>query len=204
MSHFDSVASTWDENPMHLDRSKAVALKMQEKILLKSEMKALEYGAGTGILSFLLSENLGHITMIDSSAGMVKVMEEKVATRNASNLLPICLDLEKERTNAKFDLIFNQMVLHHIYDVNAIFEKFYGMLLPGGHLAIADLYPEDGSFHGGDFDGHLGFDPEKLKELLLLKGFTHVEYEHCYSVERKNPDGSSRFYPIFLLIASKS
>jgi ubiquinone/menaquinone biosynthesis C-methylase UbiE len=203
MSNFDSKASTWDENPMHLERSKAVALKMQETITLNKEMKALEYGAGTGILSFLLSEVVGHITMMDNSVEMVKVMEQKVNDRKASNLLPVCLNLETVHTNARYNLIFNQMVLHHIVDVQAIFEKFYGMLLPDGYLAIADLYPEDGSFHGDGFDGHLGFDPENLKEMLLHIGFRKVNYEQCYQVERTNADGSRKSYPIFLLTASK-
>jgi len=203
MSDFDSKAGTWDENPMHLERSKAVALKMQETISLNREMKALEYGAGTGILSFLLSQDLGHITMMDNSVEMVKVMERKVRDRNASNLLPVCLNLETEHTNARYKLIFNQMVLHHIVDLQAIFEKFHGMLLPEGYLAIADLYPEDGSFHGDGFDVHLGFDPEKLKQQLLNIGFRKVNYEQCYQVERVNADGSRKSYPIFLLTASK-
>ena len=203
MSDFDSMARSWDANPMHLERSKQVALKMVELLPLSGEMSALEFGAGTGILSFLLSEKLHHITMMDSSVEMVKVMDDKVHSRAISNLLPVCYNLEKERSNAKYDLIFNQMVLHHIEDIQAIFEQFYTMLLPGGFLAIADLFPEDGSFHGIGFDGHLGFDPEKLKDQLLAKGFTRIQYEKCFTVERDNPEGAVKSYPIFLLIASK-
>ncbi len=33
-----------------------------------------------------------------------------------------------------------------------ILEKFHDLLNPSGYLAIADLYPEDGSFHGLSFD----------------------------------------------------
>jgi hypothetical protein len=32
--------------------------------------------------------------------------------------------------------------------------------------AIADLYPEDDSFHGEGFAGYKGFDPEELSGLL--------------------------------------
>lgn len=203
MSEFDSKASTWDENPMHMDRSRQVALKMQELIPLNKKMIALEYGAGTGILSFLLYEQLAEITMMDNSVEMVRVMNEKVKDRNVSNLTPVCFNLETSTSEKKYDLIYNQMVLHHIHDVEAIFEKFYDMVLPGGFLAIADLYSEDGSFHSNGFDGHLGFDPQKLKEKLLAAGFSQVKAEQCYSVERINPDGSNRSYPIFLLTASK-
>jgi tRNA (cmo5U34)-methyltransferase len=203
MSEFDSKASTWDENPMHLDRSSKVAIKMQEILPLQKRMRALEYGAGTGILSFLLHEQLDEITMMDNSVEMVRVMNQKVSDRKVSNLLPICFNLETSTSDVKYDLVFNQMVLHHISNVEAIFEKFFDMILPGGFLAIADLYTEDGSFHSDGFEGHLGFDPEKLKEKLLGTGFLQVKFEQCYSVERKNPDGSIKSYPIFLLIASK-
>ena len=132
---------------------------MEEMLPLKNEMKALEYGAGTGILSFLLHEKLGSVTMMDSSAEMVKVMGEKVLQRNTANLFPICFNLENGQSDQKHDLIFNQMVLHHIASIQSLFERFYNMLLPGGFLAIADLFTEDGSFHGEGFDGHKGFDP---------------------------------------------
>lgn len=203
MSEFDSRASSWDENPMHLDRSIHVARKMEEMIPLTGQMSALEYGAGTGILSFLLSDRLAEITMMDNSSEMVRVMNEKVLARNKSNLLPVFFNLEQAISDIKFDLIFNQMVLHHIHDISTLFNRFGDMLVSGGYLAIADLYPEDGSFHGGNFDGHFGFEPMALKEQLIHAGFENVRHEHCYTVERRQPDGSTKTYPIFLLTASK-
>jgi ubiquinone/menaquinone biosynthesis C-methylase UbiE len=203
MSNFDNVARTWDENPIHMERSLAIAKKMEELLPLQKDMKTLEYGAGTGILSFLLSEKLGHITMMDSSAEMVKVMEEKVLSRNATNLSPVLMDLEKERPYASYDLIFNQMVLHHIKDIRSIFDKFRQMLLPGGILAIADLYTEDGSFHGEGVDVHLGFDPEHLTKILLAVGFKNVRFEECYTMKREVDGPTSKLFPIFLLTASK-
>jgi ubiquinone/menaquinone biosynthesis C-methylase UbiE len=203
MSHFDHVARTWDENPIHMERSLAIAKKMEEIVPLRKDMKALEYGAGTGILSFLLADNLGHITMMDSSAEMVKVMEEKVSDRKVTNLFPVFMNLEKERPYSSYDMIFNQMVLHHIKDIRAIFEKFYQMLLPEGILAIADLYTEDGSFHGNGVDVHLGFDPERLKNELIIAGFKNVNFEQCYTVKREIAGDAPKSFPIFLLTATK-
>jgi hypothetical protein len=45
-------------------------------------------------------------------------------------------------------------------------KSFMSLLKPGGHLAIADLYTEDGSFHGDGFHGHKGFDPAILAAML--------------------------------------
>jgi len=203
MNKFDTMARTWDENPMHMERSVAIAAKMNEMLPMDKQMKALEFGAGTGILSFLLSEKIGSVVMIDSSEEMVKVMKEKVAARKAMNLVPVCFDLEHELFKQSFDLIYNQMVLHHIADVASIFRKFFTMILPGGSLAIADLYPEDGSFHGDGFDGHLGFDPEELKIQLLKTGFSNVIYEECYKVKRQTAEGLTKSFPVFLIVATK-
>jgi len=73
------------------------------------------------------------------------------------------------------------------------------MLNPGGYVAIADLYTEDGSFHGPDVKVHLGFDPEKLTEMMKLIGFTNIEYKSCFEVKRE----SGAKYPVFLLVGQK-
>ena len=203
MSDFDDRARTWDENPMHMERSVAIAGKMGEMLPLNKQIKALEYGAGTGILSFLLSEKLDQIVMMDNSIEMVKVMGEKILLRNSNNLFPVKFDLEHGLPEQKFDLVFSQMVLHHIADVRSVIGKFFNMILPGGYLAIADLYTEDGSFHGEGFDGHLGFDPEQLKLQLLEVGFNNIEYKPCYTVVRQIADGATLSFPVFLLTALK-
>jgi len=80
MSEFDSRARDWDSNPLFLERAEAVAKALLELVPVSREMKALEYGAGTGLMSFLLSDRFSEIVMMDQSEEMVKVMQEKVAT----------------------------------------------------------------------------------------------------------------------------
>jgi hypothetical protein len=72
-------------------------------------------------------------------------------------------------------------------------------LNPDGYLAIADLYPEDGSFHGPDVDVHFGFDPEDLTKILKLIGFKNIGYKSVFDVKRE----SGIKYPVFLLVAQK-
>lgn len=91
------------------------------------------------------------------------------------------------------------MVLHHVGNIPNILQKFYLMLNIGGYLAIADLYTEDGSFHGPGANVYLGFDPKNLKKILLSKGFTDIRYETCFEVKREN----DKKFPIFLIVARK-
>ncbi|MDP3915755.1 MAG: class I SAM-dependent methyltransferase [Bacteroidota bacterium] len=199
MSEFDARAREWDKDKMHMDRSLAIAAGLEEMIPLEPSMKALEYGAGTGILSFLLKDRFAEITLMDNSTEMIKVCVEKTEYHKTNHILPIYFDLEHKDYDGRFDVIYNQMVLHHVVDYESIIGTFYSMLNPGGYLAIADLYPEDGSFHGPDVNVHLGFDPEKLAEILKQIGFKNINYKTCFEVKRE----SGLKYPVFLLVAQK-
>lgn len=199
MSEFDARAREWDKDKMHLDRSIAIAAELEKMIPLNPTMKALEYGAGTGFLSFLLKDKFSEITLMDSSREMVKVCVEKTEYFKTNHILPIWFDLEHKDFDGNFDIIYNQMVLHHVNDYEAIIYTFHSMLNPGGYLAIADLYPEDGSFHGPEVKVHWGFDPEKLTEILAIAGFKNIEYHTCFEVKRE----LGAKYPVFLLVAQK-
>jgi tRNA (cmo5U34)-methyltransferase len=163
----------------------------------------MEYGAGTGILSFILSDNFSEITLMDNSQEMVSVMHEKVANGNIKNLKPLLFDLEKtDYEGQKFDCIFSQMVLHHVSNTEQLLQKFYQMLHPGGFLVIADLYAEDGSFHGEGFTGHNGFNVDYLQNSLEKTGFDKIKSEQCY-ILKKAVDTVLYEFPIFLLVATK-
>ena len=77
------------------------------------------------------------------------------------------------------------MVLHHITDIKYIITIFYNLLNPGGFLAIADLYSEDGYFHGEGFTGHKGFDPADLSSLFLKSGFKNINHHLCLVINKK-------------------
>jgi len=199
MSEFDSRARVWDNDKMHMDRSAAIADGLLKIIPGDKSFRALEYGGGTGILSFMLKDRFSEIVLMDSSREMIKVCEEKAEFYGTTNVHPIWFDLEHHDYSGKFDIIYNQMVLHHVSGLELILRKFYSLLNPGGILAIADLYPEDGSFHGPEVKVHLGFDPDKLITKLEVLGFSHGDYSTCFVVKR--PTGVE--YPVFLLTVRK-
>lgn len=204
MNEFDIKAAGWDQNPMHWDRSEAVAKNIIKLIPLKKEMTALEYGAGTGITSFLLKDYLKEITLMDNSSEMVKMMNKKIETSNVKNLNTLNFDLEhSDFKGGKFDVIFTQMVLHHVADIESIINKFSKLLNPGGYLAIADLYEEDGSFHGEGFNGHRGFNLENLTIMLGKKQFKNISHRRCFVINRKISDIETKQFEVFLLIANR-
>jgi tRNA (cmo5U34)-methyltransferase len=205
MSEFDNKAKQWDQNPMHLARTKAVAENLMQHIPVNANMRALEFGAGTGLLSFFLRESFAGITLMDTSLEMLHMAEAKLASDDLGKIKTFFFDLEKsDYPGEQVDVIFTQMVLHHIKDVNAILEKFYNMLLPDGYLAIADLYTEDGLFHEAGTEVHHGFDPNALAIKLKECGFGNISHNLCFVINKETDAGKVREYPIFLLTAKKT
>jgi hypothetical protein len=80
-----------------------------------------------------------------------------------------------------------------------VLTQFARLLAAGGHLCIADLETEDGSFHGADFDGHRGFERPALTDELTRAGFTHIAFRDCTTMTRHGVD-----YPVFLATAVTS
>jgi tRNA (cmo5U34)-methyltransferase len=205
MNEFDIKASEWDKNPMHWERSEAIASEIKTLIPLRKDMRALEYGAGTGITSFLLKDHLGEITLMDNSTEMVKIMKEKIKVTGVKNLRALNYDLEhKDYKEETFDLIFSQMVLHHVNDIESIIRKFSSLLNPGGYLAIADLYEEDGSFHGEGFNGHKGFNIGKLSLVLKNNQLEDISHKTCFIIDRKISETESKKFDVFLMIAIRN
>jgi ubiquinone/menaquinone biosynthesis C-methylase UbiE len=203
MSEFDSKARDWDKNQRNIERSEAIAKAILKTIPVNRSMKALEYGSGTALLSFTLKDEFTEITLMDNSREMNAVTGEKIAVQKIQNMKPLFFDLEKEDYYGKFDIIYNQMVMHHINDIDAMLTKFYSLLTPGGYIAIADLNSEDGSFHGEGFNGHLGFVVEHLAGKLKTAGFGNIAYQQCYAIEKTDEEGNRTEYPLFLLTATR-
>ncbi len=205
MNEFDIKATGWDQNQMHRDRSEAIANEIKKIIPLNKDMTALEFGAGTGITSFLLKDYLKKITMMDTSAGMISVINEKIEATKAKNLKTINFDLEhNEYEKETFDLIFTQMVLHHVADIETIIKRFSRLVNPGGYLAIADLYKEDGSFHGDGFNGHKGFDTYELSKIIRNNHFDDIYQRECFVINRQISETEAKQFPVFMLVAKRT
>lgn len=202
--NFDEKAKTWDNDPGKIQRAQSVARSLLKAIPIKSSMTALEYGCGTGLLSFELLPHLKHITLIDSSNGMIEVLKEKILSRNISNMSPVKADLiSMKNFNDQFDLIYTLMALHHISDTKTILKRFHSLLNENNYLVIIDLDKEDGSFHKNGTDVHHGFDRIALKKILTDIGFHPIHDEICFHM-RKTINGKEEIiFPIFLLACQK-
>lgn len=208
MTNFDSRAKTWDFDPMKVERAQKVAEALRAALPLQPGLTALEYGCGTGLLSFALRDDFAHITLADTSQGMLDVLTAKIADSGIRNMTPLKLDLTTDPGPAsrqslepasRFDVTYSLMVLHHIPNTDFILRQFHALLKPGGWLAIADLDREDGTFHAdGTTDVHLGFERGALQKQAEAAGFGEIKISTAYQIRKHG-----RAYPVFLLVGKK-
>ena len=203
-AHFDSKARQWDDNPVFKERGLKIADAIRKAVPLNRHMSALDYGCGTGLLSFPLKDELGAILAADSSSGMLDVLAGKIAAQGVTHITPVKLDLLADPPPAqRFDLIVTSMTLHHVPDTDHILAVFHDLLNPGGTLCIADLDAEDGSFHGIEVDVHHGFDRAELGRRAAQAGFSEVQFQTVFSIAKERETGT-RDYPVFLMTARRA
>ena len=197
---FDTRANTWDEDPRRLQLAANIFSALEKQVSLQTHFTALDYGCGTGLLTLALAPHVRHIVAIDSSKGMLDVLTRKIQTIDIRNVEPLLADFSKDPLPHRFfDLVASAMTLHHVPDIPAILRQFFSLLSPGGHLALADLDTEDGTFHGPNATiPHFGFDRDTLAHQLAAAGFEEIQFSTATRVEK-----NSRAYSIFLLTAQK-
>jgi ubiquinone/menaquinone biosynthesis C-methylase UbiE len=204
MIDFDTRAKDWDADPVRVERARAVAEEIRARVPLTADMTALEYGCGTGLLSFALQPYLARITLADTSEGMLAVLKEKLASSGIRNMTPVKLDLLTDPLpRERYQLIYSLMTLHHLPDTDQVLRDFHTLLDRPGFLCIADLEQEDGSFHGPDFSGHKGFAPHELTARAAGAGFRNIEFATVFKMTRAM-SGKKGTFPLFLMVAERA
>ena len=197
---FDEKASSWDSES-RAQRAKIIAEEISKTVQLESHYKALEFGCGTGLVSFNLYDKCQHITLVDTSKGMIDVLNQKIQNSSIKNMTAINVDINKCTPSiGKFDVIYTSMALHHIKDTETTLKNLFNLLNNGGYLCIVELTEDDGAFHKAekDFDGHNGFNQGFLKNLLGNIGFENISSRVFFNGER-NIDGENVIYSLFLM-----
>ena len=198
VDHFANKSKSWDMNSKRVQNAKSIANLIIENITLSSSMKVMDFGAGTGLLSYFIAPHVDTIVAVDNSPSMLEKFKEK-SIDFASKTEVLELDLSQNDIKQKFDGIISSMTIHHLKDTKALFEKFYKMLNKDGFIAIADLDSENGTFHS-DNTGvfHFGFERKELEVIANKVGFKEIRFELANTIKKPH-----REFPVFLMLAHK-
>ncbi|MBA4390799.1 MAG: SAM-dependent methyltransferase [Syntrophus sp. (in: bacteria)] len=202
---FDEKAATWDEDPLKVNLANDVADAMIKELHPAPDMDVLDYGCGSGLVTLRFQPLVKSITGMDSSKKMLEVLQTKVEKRDLPNVYTHLIDLEQgTQVEARFNIVVTSMTLHHVREPASFFDQLYGLLLPGGQIAVADLDKEDGAFHH-DNRGvlHFGFERSYLKDILGKAGFHEIRSTTAATTTRPVSGKGPRDFTVFLITGRK-
>lgn len=201
---FDTAAATWDRKTHRVRMANDVARAILGTVRPGPDTDVLELGSGTGLVTLALQPHAGSVTAIDSSPGMLAELEKKIAAQGITNVRTRCVDLEKDDLPGPFGLAVSSMTFHHIRDSDRLLKRIFGILKPGGKIAIADLDSDEGRFHESN-EGvfHFGFDRYLMRKSFEAAGFVNVRNRTAAIVTKPGPDGGVRTFTVFLMTGEK-
>lgn len=200
---FNEKAKDWDKNEMVKRLSSAIGSEILKKIPFHEKMNVMDFGAGTGLITYQIAPRVNKVVAVDISEAMLTKLIEKAKSEpdTKEKVEMCCQNIIDKPLNERFDLIMSAMALHHVKNTEQLIQTFSEHLNKGAMLALADLDKEDGSFHPQDIKGvfHHGFDRHELKTILLQKGFEQIHFSTAHTINKENHE-----YPVFLLTAVKA
>ena len=197
--NFAHRAAEWD-NSSKVEMTQKFVHALRSKVDLKTSWKALEIGAGTGLVGLQLLPYLKSVVFEDTSEAMLEVLKQKLTGSEDVEIL------HDEVTGYKaedIDFIFSCMAFHHIANTDATLSHLHKITKPEAIIVIGDLRTEDGSFHRFDPIPHTGFDTDQLSAQFESHGFKVLSAETYNVLERERIPGEVNSYEQFMLIATK-
>jgi ArsR family transcriptional regulator len=144
------------------------------EILPPESGTVVDLGSGTGELASMLIPHIERLICVDQSINMLDRARMVVDSENADFRIGSLEHLPLRDEEA--DTVIASMVLHHMPEPAIALREARRVLKKGGHLIISDLKHHGEEIMRSRFaDFWLGFDPERLEELVAASGFEIVD-----------------------------
>lgn len=197
--NFAHRAAEWD-SPEKTKMTEIFVAEMLRLVDIQNDWKALEIGAGTGLVGMQLLSKVGNLVFEDTSAAMLDVLKGKLTAESPVEIVHgEVYDYNKQ----DIDLAFSCMAFHHIPDIERTLNHLAVITKPNATVVIGDLLSEDGSFHRFEPIPHKGFDLDWLKNQFKKAGFQVLTAEPYHVLRRERTEGVITDYLQFILVARK-
>lgn len=197
---FNAVAATWDEKPRRVQLAADVAQTMRRHVPIPPGSKAMEFGCGTGLLTFNLIDIVAQVVAVDRAEEMLAIVEKKAADLGVTRIsTKLVTDDLSSLGSGEYDLIYSNMVLHHLPSIEPVLKRLISALKPGGVLALSDLEDDDGTFHDRP-EGVVqsGIKSSWLMQTLERLGLVGLDSTLAHSIVKQRA-GGEKTYPVFLV-----
>jgi ubiquinone/menaquinone biosynthesis C-methylase UbiE len=139
--HLDpAFVAVYDEKQGHPDPEEDLSLFAAHGLDRTSTI--VDLGAGTGQFALAAATRFGHVTAVDVSPAMLRLLGDRVSAEGLTNL--DCVQggfLSYEHVGAPADGVYTRNALHHIPDFwkALALQRIAGIMRPGAVLRIRDL-----------------------------------------------------------------
>ncbi|PJZ58061.1 class I SAM-dependent DNA methyltransferase [Leptospira barantonii] len=185
---FNQLANQYDTNERK-ELARIIVDAIRPELVDCKNKTLLDYGCGTGLVGLEFCSQVDRLFLMDSSASMLEVVQEKIVQSKIENAEIVYDDFIKSSSNVRADFIIASLVLLHVPDVSRLLRGFYKALNPNGKLIIVDFDKNESVSHP---NVHSGFTRDDIESLLNDSGFHAVKIKTFYHGKRifMNQDAS--------------
>jgi len=145
LQQVDYVLGHTSVEQQRLIRQARVLAPLTERFLrdagISSGMRVLDIGCGMGDVTMIAAQLVGpagHLTSIDLDQASIETAQRRAAAFGFENTSFNRADIAAYVPPNPFDAIVGRLVLQFVADPIAIIKRLYGMLRPGGILALQE------------------------------------------------------------------
>jgi len=143
MAQYDQIAKPYDElmgDTGDIPHTFLINPLMSSFLPQEKDLTVLDLGCGNGYWTKLLAKKYKKVVGIDNSQNLIKIAKSK---RQLSNIEYKLVEIEADFpfTNDSFDLIFSNMVIHYIKNINKLAQELYRIIKPNGLIILSFAHP---------------------------------------------------------------
>lgn len=158
--------------------------------LLPSDLTIVDMGCGTGDALEALAPFAKRLIGVDQSTEMLTLAEERLRYCNKKNQISfvhgniVDVDIQEQ-----VDVVLSMLVLHHLSDIDSVFERIKTILRKGGRFIVLDMQAHSQlELQRNMGHVHLGFERSFLEDIALKHQFSiHSWYDINKSEEAVGP-----------------
>jgi len=129
---WDKIADKYSRQPIADEASYQEKLEKSQSYF-RPDMELLEFGCGTGGTAIIHAPHVKHIRAIDISPKMIGIAKGRAEAAGVENVEFEVQTIEDiDEPDGSFDAILGLSIMHLVKDKDAVLQKVFRLLNPGG------------------------------------------------------------------------